>query len=584
MRKNYFLSLTFLFLANLMFAQTTLFQESFETGNSGVTSETCNDGFNDFFTRTDGSDISSSYSVTGQDGSFFFAAMDIDGDCTSATQTLEFNDIDITGATNLNLAILLAEDDDGANQDWDSSDTFTIEYDIDNSGTFTNLLTVTGTGTNTEPLVDGSTPLTSVFTEFVKSITGTGTEIDIRLTFTLNSGDEDIAVDNIRVIDGAVTSPPSLAISSPSDNTTFSPETTSVDVAISVSNFNVAAGGTGDGYVTYSVNSGMAVNKFDTSDISLTSLTSGNYAVTVELVDNAGASLSPAVSATVNFTIASYTQVADLAALRAGTEGDYYEVTGEVVMSYNTGNSRNQKYIQDGSAGILIDDSAGTITTTYNVYDGITGLKGRLGSFNDVAQFVPAEDPGVASSTGNTITPEVVTLADFEASWNNYESELITIQNVIFTDGGGTFAASQNYEITSGATTSTFRTNFSGADYIGTTIPSSGVDMTVIGGEFRGDPQVTAIELAGLVLGVKQNDIEGFAVYPNPVNAKTFKLTTASFTTKTVQIFNVLGKEVYNTKVNGVNNDIDVSTLNSGIYILKVVEEEKTASKKLIIK
>ncbi|CAL2080155.1 putative secreted protein (Por secretion system target) [Tenacibaculum sp. 190524A05c] len=584
MRKNYFLSLTFLFLANLMFAQTTLFQESFETGNSGVTSETCNDGFNDFFTRTDGSDISSSYSVTGQDGSFFFAAMDIDGDCTSATQTLEFNDIDITGATNLNLAILLAEDDDGANQDWDSSDTFTIEYDIDNSGTFTNLLTVTGTGTNTEPLVDGSTPLTSVFTEFVKSITGTGTEIDIRLTFTLNSGDEDIAVDNIRVIDGAVTSPPSLAISSPSDNTTFSPETTSVDVALSVSNFNVAAGGTGDGYVTYSVNSGMAVNKFDTSDISLTSLTSGNYAVTVELVDNAGASLSPAVSATVNFTIASYTQVADLAALRAGTEGDYYEVTGEVVMSYNTGNSRNQKYIQDGSAGILIDDSAGTITTTYNVYDGITGLKGRLGSFNDVAQFVPAEDPGVASSTGNTITPEVVTLADFEASWNNYESELITIQNVIFTDGGGTFAASQNYEITSGATTSTFRTNFSGADYIGTTIPSSGVDMTVIGGEFRGDPQVTAIELAGLVLGVKQNDIEGFAVYPNPVNAKTFKLTTASFTTKTVQIFNVLGKEVYNTKVNGVNNDIDVSTLNSGIYILKVVEEEKTASKKLIIK
>ncbi|CAL2058842.1 T9SS type A sorting domain-containing protein [Tenacibaculum sp. 190524A05c] len=584
MRKNYFLSLTFLFLANLMFAQTTLFQESFETGNSGVTSETCNDGFNDFFTRTDGSDISSSYSVTGQDGSFFFAAMDIDGDCTSATQTLEFNDIDITGATNLNLAVLLAEDDDGANQDWDSSDTFTIEYDIDNSGTFTNLLTVTGTGTNTEPLVDGSTPLTSVFTEFVKSITGTGTEIDIRLTFTLNSGDEDIAVDNIRVIDGAVTSPPSLAISSPSDNTTFSPETTSVDVALSVSNFNVAAGGTGDGYVTYSVNSGMAVNKFDTSDISLTSLTSGNYAVTVELVDNAGASLSPAVSATVNFTIASYTQVADLAALRAGTEGDYYEVTGEVVMSYNTGNSRNQKYIQDGSAGILIDDSAGTITTTYNVYDGITGLKGRLGSFNDVAQFVPAEDPGVASSTGNTITPEVVTLADFEASWNNYESELITIQNVIFTDGGGTFAASQNYEITSGATTSTFRTNFSGADYIGTTIPSSGVDMTVIGGEFRGDPQVTAIELAGLVLGVKQNDIEGFAVYPNPVNAKTFKLTTASFTTKTVQIFNVLGKEVYNTKINGVNNDIDVSTLNSGIYILKVVEGEKVASKKLIIK
>ncbi len=427
------------------------------------------------------------------------------------------------------------------------------------------------------------------------SISGTADGPETVSQFALRQSDssvnETVRVDNLMIgqtfddVDTFVAQTnPTLAISSPSDNSTFSPETTSVDVGISVTNFNVAAGGTGDGYIKYTVNSGTAVDKFDTADISLTSLTPNSYAVTVELVDNSGASLSPAVSATVNFTIASYTQVADLAALRAGTEGNYYEVTGEVVMSYNTGNSRNQKYIQDASAGILIDDSAGTITTAYNVYDGITGLKGRLGSFNDVSQFVPAADPGAATSTGNTITPEVVTLADFEASWDNYESELITIQNVVFTDGGAMFAASQNYEITSGATTSTFRTNFSGADYIGTTIPSTGVDMTVIGGEFRGDPQVTAIELAGLVLGLKDNDIEGFAVYPNPVNAKTFKLTTASFTTKTVQIFNVLGKEVYTTKVNGVNNEIDVATLNSGIYILKVVEEGKMASKKLIIK
>ncbi|MFY7711676.1 T9SS type A sorting domain-containing protein [Tenacibaculum sp. MEBiC07804] len=599
MRKNYFLSLTLLFLMNTVFGQTTLFQESFETGNSGTSSITCNDGSGDFFTRTDGSDIGSFYEVSGQDGSFYFAAMDIDAtECGAGNdiQTLTFDDIDISGATNLNLALLLAEDQPSdTNFDWDGGDLFYVEVDYDNSGSFTKVLqfaTNAASGFNVSaPMQDtdfdgigDGQALTAAFSEFIISL-GTGNLIDVRLVFDgLGAGDEDIAVDNIRLVDGAITSPPTLAISSPSDNTTFSPETTSVDVALSVNNFNVAAGGAGDGFIKYTVNSGTPTDKFDTTDIALTSLTPGAYAVTAELVDNSGASLNPAVSATVNFTIASYTQVANLAAVRAGTEGDYFEVTGEVILSYNTGNSRNQRYIQDASAGILIDDSAGTITTTYNIYDGITGLKGQLTSFNDVSQFVPAEDPGTASSTGNTITPEVVTLADFEASWDNYESELITIQNVVFTDGGATFAAGQNYEITSGGTTSTFRTNFSSADYIGTTIPSTGVDMTVLGGEFRGDPQVTAIELAGLVLGLKDNNIEGFSVYPNPVEGKTFKITTSSFTTKSVQIFNVLGKKVYTTEVNGLNNDISVPSLNAGIYILKVVEEGKTASKKLLIK
>lgn len=581
-----------MFAANIVFAQTTLFQESFETGNSGVPSSTCNDGGGDFFTRTDGSDISSSYVVTGQDGNFFFAAMDTDAevDCgNSKLQTLVFNDINISGATSLNFAILLAEDDDAANQDWDDDTSFIVKYDIDNSGTFTELLRVDneGAGTNTEPKIDG-VALTNVFTEFTKQISATGSEIDLLIEFNnLDAGDEDIAIDNIRLVDGAITSPPTLAISSPSDNTTFSPETTNVDVVISVNNFNVAAGGAGDGYIKYTVNSDPAVDKFDTNDIALSSLTAGNYAVTVELVDNSGTSLAPAITATVNFTISSYTQVANLAALRAGTEGEYYEVTGEVVLTYAR-SSRNQKYIQDASAGILIDDNSGTITTSYNTYDGISGIKGRLGSFGGVLQFVPSSDPGAASSTGNTITPEVVTLADFEANAVNYESELITIQNVTFTDAGATFASGTSYEIMSGGTTSTFRTNFSEADYIGTTIPSGTVDITALGASFTNSSgttnQIVAIDLSGIVLGLKDNDIEGFAVYPNPVEGKTFKITTASFTTKTVQIFNVLGKKVYTTEVNGVNNDINVASLNAGIYILKVVEEGKTASKKLIIK
>ncbi len=83
---------------------------------------------------------------------------------------------------------------------------------------------------------------------------------------------------------------------------------------------------------------------------------------------------------------------------------------------------------------------------------------------------------------------------------------------------------------------------------------------------------------------VKENEIEGFAVYPNPVSGKTFKLTTSSFDKKEVSVFSILGKEVLNTKVSGTNNTVNIAGLNSGLYIVKVVEAGKTATSKLIIK
>ena len=570
MRKNYFLTLLLTFISYVSFGQLVINEiDADQTGTDTSefielkwTPNTSLDGY--VVVLFNGSDDRS------------YSAYDLDGKSTDA------NGFFILATTSLATASDVDMGADNAIQNgadaiaiYQANDT---DFPNDTDITTTNLIDVVIYGTSDS----NDTGLLTGFGETVQYDENLNGNKDTESIQRHSDGTFQVLAPTFRA-ENNTSSAASLSITSPSENETLAPGTTEVNVSISVGNFNVAAGGTGDGYVTYSVNSGMAVNKFDTSDISLTSLTAGNYAVTVELVDNAGASLSPAVSATVNFSIASFTQVANLAALRAGTEGEYYEVTGEVVLTYAR-SSRNQKYIQDASAGILIDDNAGTITTAYNTYDGITGLRGRLGSFSGVLQFVPTVDPGAASSTGNTITPEVVTLADFEANSNNYESELITIQNVVFTDAGGTFAASQNYEITSGTDTSNFRTNFSEADYIGTTIPSGGVDLTALGAEFNGDPQLVAIELAGFVLGVKQNEIEGFAVYPNPVNAKTFKLTTASFTTKTVQIFNVLGKEVYNTRVNGANNDIDVATLNSGIYILKVVEGEKVASKKLIIR
>jgi len=386
--------------------------------------------------------------------------------------------------------------------------------------------------------------------------------------------------------ENATSSSPSLSIASPSDNAELNPETSSVDVEISVANFTVASGGTGDGYITYTVNGGAAVDKFDTNNISLSSLTAGStYEVVVELVDNSGNSLSPAVSATVNFSIGTYTVVTDLAALRAGTEGDYYEISGEVIYTFE-GTSRNQKFIQDASAAVLIDDNSGIITTSYSIGDGLTGLRGRLGSFNGVTQFVPAVDPGAATSSGNQIPMQTVTIAQLNANLNDYESEFVTVNSVDFTDGDGsaTFSSGSNYDITDGSETMVFRVHFSGTDIAGSVIPTVSADITGIAGEFNGTAQIFGINLANIVLGIQRNDIEGFATYPNPVTNNEFTVTTSSSDAKQVAIYNVIGKQVFSSNFTGTRSTINIASLAKGLYILKVTEGTKVATSKLIIK
>lgn len=76
------------------------------------------------------------------------------------------------------------------------------------------------------------------------------------------------------------------------------------------------------------------------------------------------------------------------------------------------------------------------------------------------------------------------------------------------------------------------------------------------------------------------SQIDGLKMYPNPTKNNLF-IETALNSDINVSIVNMLGKEVVNTKV--VNNTVNVSNLTSGIYIVKITEEGKTSTKKLII-
>ncbi|AXG73455.1 T9SS C-terminal target domain-containing protein [Flavobacterium arcticum] len=76
--------------------------------------------------------------------------------------------------------------------------------------------------------------------------------------------------------------------------------------------------------------------------------------------------------------------------------------------------------------------------------------------------------------------------------------------------------------------------------------------------------------------------IEGLNIYPNPVNTDRIYITSKNMLSKEIQIYDVLGKKILQTVVNG--KELGISSLTPGVYIIKIKEGEATSTKKLIIK
>jgi hypothetical protein len=159
-----------------------------------------------------------------------------------------------------------------------------------------------------------------------------------------------------------------------------------------------------------------------------------------------------------------------------------YRITGEVYVSALNLGLRNQIFIQDDEAGILIDDAMNKLTTVLSVGDGVTGLVGIYNSFSDMHQFTPYINYTGAVTQDNEL---VVVDATFEQIIENhalYQSRLVRVNTVTFPTGpaGANFANGVNIEIADPTGSYSFRPHFFGVDYIGTPIPTLPVNLTGI--------------------------------------------------------------------------------------------------------
>ena len=80
--------------------------------------------------------------------------------------------------------------------------------------------------------------------------------------------------------------------------------------------------------------------------------------------------------------------------------------------------------------------------------------------------------------------------------------------------------------------------------------------------------------------GLDDQDLSTLSMYPNP--ATNFLNISAQNTINSVEIFNVLGQKVISMSVEDTSASINISNLNTGIYLIKYVINNRTSTKKFV--
>lgn len=151
------------------------------------------------------------------------------------------------------------------------------------------------------------------------------------------------------------------------------------------------------------------------------------------------------------------TEVADIAAFKAAsttTNATPYHVMSDLTFVFRSG---AYMYVKDASAGLLIYDNT-VITSEYDEGDVISGgVFGTYTKYNQQVEMIPLLNTAASTQNTGSVQPVVVTMADLLANYNNYDAQLVTLENVTFPDG---FSGNANTTITQGESHMTLRKQF----------------------------------------------------------------------------------------------------------------------------
>jgi|GEM_PF-724509 len=394
---------------------------------------------------------------------------------------------------------------------------------------------------------------------------------------------------------------PGLVISSPTDGATIL--TDEVDVSFIVSNFDVQDG-TGDGRIRYTIDGNPAILKSDTDPISLTGLSDGAHTVYMELVDNANDVLAPEVNATVNFTTMNIVQTLPF--------HDAFDYTDGQTL---------------GEQSIWVDNFSGA---SPDIVAGSLDYSTLMGSGNSVSFIDSGADPTVdytPASSGKiyaSFIMDVTDLSSFTTSGyfailraddgqyrcrlfvdfidtDTYNigvsgSSTLTVTTGPFNDNTSIFVV-MSYDLDNDIVSAWVNPALGGAEPAADATEGSGsAGNTLSQFMIRQDntdktPGITLDELrigtswgdvASASLSTDKYDSNSFVIYPNPTPLGYVNIKSKTSEAMKVAVYDILGKQVISKTVN--DNRLNVSSLNTGLYLMKVSQGDTTVTKKLVIK
>lgn len=130
--------------------------------------------------------------------------------------------------------------------------------------------------------------------------------------------------------------------------------------------------------------------------------------------------------------------IAAFKAASSSTNSTPYKITGDLTFVFKGGSNQYYTYVQDATGGLLIFENlnSAVITNTYTEGDIISGgIIGTYTKYNNQVELIPLANPNNSSSNIGSIEPTIVTIADILANYDDYDAQLVTIEEVTFADG-----------------------------------------------------------------------------------------------------------------------------------------------------
>jgi hypothetical protein len=81
-----------------------------------------------------------------------------------------------------------------------------------------------------------------------------------------------------------------------------------------------------------------------------------------------------------------------------------------------------------------------------------------------------------------------------------------------------------------------------------------------------------------IINSIEELNDDSFVLFPNPAKEKVN--VTSSMSYDSVEIYDAVGKIQYKKQLNGVlNHQVDISSFNQGIYVIRVISSQQALTK-----